>query len=1265
MSDDALSNHFIQNGRVEGRFPRADDLICALEAEHGPLPSDFLPEAYRASHADLESKLHPWELKEHYLRYGRYEKRKYRSDFSIFEDEFFKLKIERADRSSERDFEQKFASFWEMLETVGVAPSLWLNRFMPFEFALLNAHWLPRMPSSRIDGICLFLSEGIDRIAPIALAERFEPDFFRMRRPDILSEATDAELYREWLSRGMIQGHPGSEAQALRRLIGEDRFPSCFDEVAYRAQVLRRINMPAPGRFAALEHFIAGGFDRRDIEIGTGSDTVHLLEQIGEHHLSRGNATLATKAFDRAISLKPGVGRLHHRRGDTLCMLNRQREAQADFLIAAGKPGSSVWSHIHAAEGLAAEPERADEALTWFLRGAPRFCSLSPWRAAGHSLAAHVFEQAVAHARTLYIEGLRSEADDHVTAMLARIGEAIQIFDPLPSALPPPKTGTVVIVANRDLPQCDHYRVEQKRRQLEYGGWDVEIFTQSQSDLYRSAIDHASVVIFYRVAASPAVLHAILYARALGIPTVYEIDDLLFDPAHYPDPFESFEEAITKQEYIDLQNGVPLFRYALQQCDMGLASTPALAEAMQPLVRSGICHVLRNGLDQRNVPFLAARPAVLTPSHVTIFYGSGTKAHNRDFTELAGPALLEILDRYPQVRLVIAGYLNLDGAFRPFANRVRQLGFTANVEAYWEVLSAIDINLAVLASTPMSDAKSEIKWLEAAMCGVASIVSATRTYREVLTNGEDALLVTTPEEWVRALDSLVRNPLLRRRIGARARARALEVYGLDEAVSTLRDILPAPRNRAEAEVANWMAPRGLAHGTSLTTYLPLQIVPSGRLSSPQGGTLDQGVQNRGRSHAPGNGSKPRVLLVNVYFPPQTLGGATHVLRDNVDHFLDHAGDRFEFAVAAIDADGEVPYRTRVDGYRGVPVYRIGAPRERNMIWRPFNPMMRAPFEELLDRFEPDLVHFHCVQRLTATVVEAVRARGLPYFVTLHDAWWISDFQFLVDEIGQVHSPSPDPIADAIDPALNPVESIGRRFSLARLLNGADALLAVSETFKELYRQAGHPETRAVPNGVPVLPVVARRPSKTGRVRLGQIGGRTTHKGATLIESVLRANDFRNLTLTIVDHACNADYEGMETWGTTPVRIIGFVPHEEIANVYADLDVLLAPSIWPESFGLVTREARAAGLWVVASDRGAIGESIREDVDGFRIDVSSPAGLLDVLKQIDARPARFHESPPLSHEPERATADQANDLLALYDELLTATSPLANLAEGVG
>ncbi len=76
------------------------------------------------------------------------------------------------------------------------------------------------------------------------------------------------------------------------------------------------------------------------------------------------------------------------------------------------------------------------------------------------------------------------------------------------------------------------------------------------------------------------------------------------------------------------------------------------------------------------------------------------------------------------------------------------------------------------------------------------------------------------------------------------------------------------------------------------------------------------------------------------------------------------------------------------------------------------------------------------------------------------------------------------------------------------------------------------------------------------------------------------------------------------------------------NLYVRLDALLAPSIWPESYGVVAREVLQCGLWVVASDPGAISEDVIEGENGFVVDVSSSWDLRRVLTEIDRDPSRL-------------------------------------------
>ena len=306
--------------------------------------------------------------------------------------------------------------------------------------------------------------------------------------------------------------------------------------------------------------------------------------------------------------------------------------------------------------------------------------------------------------------------------------------------------------------------------------------SQNQHDtapLIRSLLG-AKAAIFYRVPAFPDIIKTILITKSLGIPTYYDIDDLIFDAAHFPDTFKSYEGQISKTEYNGLLYGVPLFRFAMGLCDYGFASTMPLAKQIEHVVQKHACFVLRNGLDERNEMAIdMGRMPRPERDVVTIFYGSGTKAHNSDFNELAAPALLFALENYDNVRLVIVGHLRLRCEFDRFSSRVTQLGFVNDLDQYWSILAAADINIAVLSPGLTASCKSEIKWLEAAILQIPSIVSATQNFLEVLQDGVDALIVdNSAAAWTLALKRLIEDRDLRIRIGASARQKALQNYSV-------------------------------------------------------------------------------------------------------------------------------------------------------------------------------------------------------------------------------------------------------------------------------------------------------------------------------------------------------------------------------------------------------------------------------------------------------------------------------------------------------
>lgn len=765
------------------------------------------------------------------------------------------------------------------------------------------------------------------------------------------------------------------------------------------------------------------------------------------------------------------------------------------------------------------------------------------------------------------------------------------------AALPPLgsiNTDRVLIVGDYHVPQCERYRINQKIEQLEAVGKKVTAVNWMELEKHGNALALHDIVIFYRVPAVPKVIKAIAQVNATGKLSLYEIDDLIFVP-EYPPAIESYGGYVGLETYRGLTRGMALFNAAASLCRIGIASTEPLREHLAPLVREGRCLLHRNGLDHLNQFRTTDKSQKKT---IDIFYGSGTQAHNSDFIEQALPAIERILAEMPQVRLVVVGYLRLPKEFRTrFVEQYRQLPPVKSVQAYWSLLEQADINIAVLQDDRLNDCKSELKWFEAACFGIPSVVSSTANYRDVVKDGEDAFLAATPDEWYGALKRLTKSVELRQKVGQAALQRAKEDYSLEALGGHLSEQLE--------EVAAQAQPR-----------------------------------------------RRKLALVNVFFPPQAIGGATRVVADNFSALRKHYAEELDVCVFTADAEYRTPHEMTVYRYKDCRVYRATTLWREHMDWHPKDPEMHRLFTHFLELEQPDLIHFHCVQRLTASIVEAARDAGIPYIVTVHDAWWISDFQFLVDHKGKVYPEGhPDPFAPVdLPPGIKLEASIERRQYLKSLLLDARQALTVSKTFAGIYQKNGVNELDVIPNGISdEIPWGPKDTSYTEKVVCGHVGGMSEHKGYYLLKEAVLAAQPKHLAFLVVDHSKEEGYEAYSNWGEVPVKFVGRVDQRAVVDLYKQIDVLMAPSTWPESFGLVTREASACGCWVIASKCGGIGEGIQEGHNGYLIHPDL-ANLRKVLTKIDSSPSHFKK---LCKEVRvNSSIDQVNSLVQLYADKST-------------
>lgn len=787
-------------------------------------------------------------------------------------------------------------------------------------------------------------------------------------------------------------------------------------------------------------------------------------------------------------------------------------------------------------------------------------------------------------ARTL-LESLSEDLGTHlihrtVAEVQDLLTRALTLYAPTPD--PVLRAGAitrVAILANDDLYQCKLYRADQKADQLRAQGVHVTTFLQSTDvATLHAQLSQFDAVIFQRTPALPDIADVMVDAAKQGLATFFDIDDLIFDAGIFPPPLASYAGQITEHHHAVIACGVPLFAAAARLCGTGIASTDPIRDALAPLTLSGTAFTHRNGLGLAHT-LAMSRPKPARTDKIVLFYGSGTKAHKAEFTDILEPALARVLkDRPDQVEIRLMGDFPDLQLLSP--DDVTLLPPVWDFECYAAALSQADIALSVLAPHPATDAKSEIKWLEPAMFAIPAVVSPSPVMDGVIDNGLSGIIASDTDAFASALLHLIDDEPSRLSIGHAAKAQVLRDYTLP------------------------------AMGAAL-------------------------VQNMAAARpAP----KPKLLVVNVFYPPQALGGATRVVADNVTHLLAHHGDAFEVDILTTLNGGKTPHEVHAVSHSGARIWAITNDKklpERAMR----DPVMDARIDTLLDRIAPDIVHVHCIQRLGAGIIDACRRRGIPYVLTLHDGWWTSPHQFIT-------GPDGTPALYDFNAATQP-----ERVQIARrCIQSASAALAVSEPFAQLHRDTGLDNVQALENGVSALPDRILQPPPEGRVRLGLIGGASRHKGYDILRAALTARAFDNIDLIVSDHALPPGAEVHEMWNTTPVLRIPRQPQAQVGALYGRFDVLMAPSVWPESFGLVTREAMALGLWVVASDRGAIGADIIEDETGHIVPVDDHRALTEVLSHIDADPARYTQS-PATKTTLRTANEQGDDLVRLYQSIL--------------
>lgn len=357
----------------------------------------------------------------------------------------------------------------------------------------------------------------------------------------------------------------------------------------------------------------------------------------------------------------------------------------------------------------------------------------------------------------------------------------------------------------------------------------------------------------------------------------------------------------------------------------------------------------------------------------------------------------------------------------------------------------------------------------------------------------------------------------------------------------------------------------------------------------------------------------KILNVHTLFEPYTLGGA-----ENISMSLALGLKKYGHDITVLSTSDKNK-NTSFENIRDLKVVRIPIknvywnynnqkPKAvKRVVWHAmdiYNPFMAKEVEKVIKKDNFDVAICHNITGFSSSIWSVLKKYDIPIVQVLHDLYSICPKSTMFN--GE-------------DVCKKRCFTCGLfRFMHPYFSKDISAVIGVSKFVLDKHLEYGLFKNAKIKTyihnvlDIDKLPEVKVKKEEKTKFVFGFIGTLTPAKGIENLLKVFSQIEFDDVELLIAGKG-NLDYEHYlkKNYNKNNIKFLGFQNPNEF---FKRIDILIVPSIWNESFGLVILESFINMVTVIASKRGGIPEIVNEK-NGYLFNPTDLKELREIIYRV--------------------------------------------------